>query len=90
VPVPVSGHDNLEDYFVYPIRLGEPLPEIAIPLLPCDPTVPLDLQAVLQRTYDAGPYHREIDYQQDAPVPPLSPAWQSWLRKVFGGSGGSP
>ena len=81
--VSIHHFDNLEDYFVYPIRLNEPLPEIAIPLLPGDPPVPLDLQAVFHRTYDAGPYRREIDYQQDAPVPPLSPAWQSWLRNVL-------
>jgi hypothetical protein len=80
--VSIHHFDNLEDYFVYPIRLNEPLPEIAIPLLPGDPPVPLDLQAVFQRTYDAGPYHREINYRQDTLVPPLGPAWQSWLRKL--------
>jgi len=79
----IHHFDNLEDYFVYPIRLSEALPEIALPLLPGDPPVPLDLQAVFRRTYDAGPYRREINYPQDAPVPPLSPAWQSWLREVL-------
>lgn len=74
--------DNLEDFFVYPVRLNEPLPEIAIPLLPGDPPVAIDLQAVFRRTYDAGPYCREINYQQDQPIPPLSPAWQTWLVQV--------
>ncbi len=73
----------MEDYFVYPIRLDGPLPEIAVPLLPGDAAVPLDLQAVFKRTYDAGPYGREIDYRQDAPVPPLAPAWQTWLQEVL-------
>jgi hypothetical protein len=71
----------LEDYFVYPVRLPEPLPEIAIPLLPGNPPVSLDLQAVFQRTYDAGPYQREIVYQRDAPEPPLNPEQQTWLRE---------
>ena len=75
--------DNLEDYFAYPIRLDEPLPEIAVPLLPGDLAVLLDLQAVFNRTYDAGPYHREIDYHRDAPVPPLGPGWQAWLQKIL-------
>ena len=72
-----------EDFFVYPIRLNQPLPEITIPLLPGDPPQTLDLQAVFQRTYNAGPYHREIDYRQDAPPPPLGQTWQSWLRQVL-------
>jgi hypothetical protein len=81
--VSIHHFDNLEDYFVYPIRLNEALPEIVVPLLPGDVAVPLDLQAVFRRTYDAGPYNREINYRQDAPVPSLSPAWQSWLGEVL-------
>jgi hypothetical protein len=84
--VSIHHFDNMEDYFVYPIRLTEALPEIAIPLLPGDPAVTLDLQAVLNRTYDAGPYRREIDYRQDAPLPPLGPAWQSWLQERLASS----
>jgi hypothetical protein len=84
--VSVHRFDNLEDYFVYPIRLNEPLPEIGIPLLPGDPTVSVDLQAVFQRTYDAGPYRREIDYPRTTPEPPLSAAWEAWLRQVLGGT----
>jgi hypothetical protein len=80
----IHHFDNLEDYFVYPLRLSEPLPEIAVPLLPGDPPVSLDLQAVFHRTYDAGPYRREIDYSQDTPVPPLGPDQQSWLRQLRG------
>jgi hypothetical protein len=79
----VHHFDNLEDYFVYPIRLDEPLPEIAVPLLPGDFPVPVDLQAVLHRTYDAGPYRREIDYRQDAPEPPLNADQQSWLQALL-------
>lgn len=78
--------DNLEDFFVYPISLTHSLPSVSIPLLPGDGAVSLDLQQVIQRTYDAGPYHREIDYQQDTPTPPLSAEQSAWatelLRKV--------
>ncbi len=80
--VSIHHFDNLEDYFVYPIRLNESLPQIALPLLSGDPPVPLDLQAVFQRTYEAGLYRREIDYREHAPAPPLSEAWQVWLREV--------
>jgi hypothetical protein len=81
--VSIHQYDNLEDYFVHPIRLNQPLPEISVPLLPGDPPLPLDLQAVFQRTYEAGPYAREIDYRQDDPQPPLTPQWQPWLGEVL-------
>jgi hypothetical protein len=76
--VSIHHFDNLEDYFVYPLRLPEPLPTIAIPLLPGDPAVSLDLQAVFDRTYDAGPYQREIDYRTAPPAPPLSAEQLAW------------
>ena len=60
--VSVHRFDDFESFFVYPIALEEPLPAIDIPLLPGDPPVTLDLQAVFNRCYDAGPYAREIDY----------------------------
>jgi len=50
----IHQFDNLEDYFVYPIQLAQPLPQICIPLLPGDGEVGLDLQDLFQRTYDAG------------------------------------
>lgn len=81
--VSIHRFDNLEDYFVYPIRFNERLPEIGVPLWPGDGEVGLDLQAVLERTYEAGPYSREIDYAQDAPHPPIPTAWQPWLEAVL-------
>ena len=59
--VSVHRFDDFESFFVYPIALEEPLPAIDIPLLPGDSPVTLDLQAVFNRCYDAGPYAREID-----------------------------
>lgn len=76
--VSIHHFDNLEDYFVYPIQLTEALPEIPIPLSPGDGAVSLNLQAVFERTYAAGPYAREIDYARDTVVPALSPEQQTW------------
>jgi hypothetical protein len=56
-------------YEVWPNTLRQPLPGIRIPLLEGDPDVLLDLQMVFDRCYDAGPYHRRIDYRQDPPSP---------------------
>jgi hypothetical protein len=79
--------DNLEDYFVYPIQLAQVLPVIRVPLLPGDGQVALDLQQVFQRTYEAGPYAREIDYRNDPPLPRLSPEQAVWARHVLSLSG---
>ena len=79
----VHRFDNLEDYFVHPIQLAQPLPRIRIPLLPGDGEVSVDLQDVFQRTYNAGPYHREIDYQRDTLTPPLSAELAAWAAKVL-------
>jgi hypothetical protein len=82
----IHRFDNLEDYFVYPIRLEDRLPEIAIPLLPGDDDVPLDVQSVFNRCYDAGPYRRRVDYAQTEPVPPLDSQRRQWVRQLLGGS----
>jgi hypothetical protein len=79
----VHRFDNLEDYFVYPIRLQDQLPEIAIPLLPGDGDVVVDLQAVFQRSYDTGPYRRRIRYRQTAPVPAVDAERQAWMERLL-------
>jgi hypothetical protein len=79
----VSIHlfDNIEDYFIYPIRLEDPLPEIAIPLLPGDGAVPLDLQAVLDRCYAVGPYSRRVKYDVSRLVPPFPAKQTRWVKQ---------
>jgi hypothetical protein len=54
-----------------------------IPLLPGDPSVPLDLQAIFDRCYDAGPYAREIDYDADLPIPPLTADQAAWAARLL-------
>lgn len=76
----IHRYDNLEDYIVYPILLEDRLPEIAIPLLAAAGDVLLDLQAVFDRCYDAGPYRREVDYRRDEPVPSLTTKQRAWAR----------
>jgi hypothetical protein len=69
-------------YELYPRRLPERLPRIRIPLADDDPDVDLDVQAVVERTYEAGDYRDDTDY--DAPcVPPLPPEDQEWANGVI-------
>jgi hypothetical protein len=77
----IHPFDQVEDYFVYPVRLEESLPEILVPLLPGAVPVPLDLQAVFNRCYDVGAFHYRIDYAGPVPPPPLRPEQEVWIRQ---------
>jgi Protein of unknown function (DUF4058) len=81
--VSIHRYDQPRDYFVYPISLIQHLPQIAIPLLPGDADVPLDLQAVFDRAYEDGPYSREIEYGKDRIVPRLKPEQAAWAADPF-------
>jgi hypothetical protein len=86
--ISVRPFDELDTFHVYPIRLEDRLPPIAIPLLPGDPPVTLDLQVVFDRCYDAGPYAREVRYGTDPVIPPLGPDRTAWAeRTVQAGQG---
>jgi hypothetical protein len=76
----VHRFDRPNEFFVYPIRLEQRLPGIAIPLLPGDPDIPLALQTVFDRAYNAGPYRRAVNYGTDRIVPPLRPEQLEWVK----------
>jgi hypothetical protein len=82
--VSIHRSDRFEDFLVYPIRLPEPLPEIAVPLLPGDPEVPIDLQAVFDRAYDVGPYRRRIRHREIKPTPALPGEYREWAEGLVG------
>lgn len=63
---------------VWFIDLPQPLPRIAIPLLPSDPDVEVHLQAALDETYLEGQYHQVIDYAAECPAP-LPSAVREWV-----------
>jgi hypothetical protein len=82
----VHAFEELEDFVVYPIGLGERLPVVAIPLLPGDPSVSVDLQTLLDRCYDTGLYQRRISYSEPPP-PPLSKEQAAWIEQMLRGKG---
>jgi Protein of unknown function (DUF4058) len=79
----VHRFDRPNDFFVYPIRLEERLPVLAIPLLPGDPDVLLDLQAAFDGAYDAGPFRKRIRYGEDTIKPPLRPEQVQWVQSIL-------
>lgn len=79
----VSRADRRREAEVYPFLLPARLPEIAIPLLPGEGTVALDLQPIFDRSYDAGPYRKRVHYMTDQPVPQLRPDQAEWATRVL-------
>jgi len=71
---------------VYPFGLRDRLPRVAIPLLAGDRPAVLDLQAILDETYEKGGFGRRIDYA-GSPIPPLSVEDQAWAREVVATAG---
>jgi hypothetical protein len=68
-------------FWVYPIRLEDILPEVAVPLLPEAGAVPLDLQAVFDRCYDVGPYERRVQYKLNRLAPPVPAKQARWIKQ---------
>lgn len=66
---------------VWPITFHEPPEPIAIPLLEPDPDIPLDLGLALANIYEQGAFELRIDYRQEPPPPPLTPAEAEWLNE---------
>jgi len=83
----VRRYDRFEEFEVYPILMQQSLPSIAIPLLPADGDIPLDLQAIFQRAYEAGPYARSLDYRTERIEPALSAKQETWMREVLRSAG---
>jgi hypothetical protein len=65
----------------WPLRLQERLPVLPIPLPAPDPDVALDLQAVLNATYDAADYGKYI--YGETPEPPLAIEDEHWVRQFM-------
>ena len=70
------------EFEFYPCVLRKKLPRILIPLAGDDPSLRLDLQAVLARTYDLGSFRDRIDYRKPC-APPLPPEDQAWADELI-------
>jgi hypothetical protein len=70
----------------YRISLRGKLPRVRVPLRGGLPDAVLDIQAVFNQVYDAGPYPDRIDYTT-SPVPPLSTDDDAWADKILRSAG---
>lgn len=86
----VSIHKATEPhrFYLYALTVQQRLPCIFIPLAPDDPKVAvLDLQAVIDRCYEAGAYDDVIDYRQEPSPPSFSQEVLEWIDKLLKGKG---
>lgn len=74
---------------IWPIRLSQRLPVIAIPLRGDDPDTPLDLQEVLATIYERAGYDLTVDYTKE-PNPPLGEEWAEWSNSLLKAKGLRP
>lgn len=72
----VSRYEDRPNVGFWPIGLRERLPVVAVPLAGPDPDAHLDLQSVLDRTYDAAGFG-SYNYSE-TPEPPLTPDAAAW------------
>ncbi len=63
--------------------LRAPLPKVSVPLRPPHEDVSLDLQRVLNETYDRAHYADSMDYTRQAPPPPLKPDDAAWVQQTL-------
>lgn len=71
---------------IWPMPLGQPLPNLPVPLLAPDPDVVLDLNGAIATIYDHAGYDYGIDYHQPPP-PPLSDEEQARVTAILGTGG---
>lgn len=101
-PGPLAGAAGRFDYVVclhrshtagryecWAVNVQERLPRIEVPLTDGHPDVVVDLQAILDRAYDDGPYRRRVDYGAE-PVPPLRAEDAAWADALLKGKGLRP
>jgi hypothetical protein len=79
----VSPMTRRDEFFIYPMHLRSPLPEILIPLLGEDEPPRISLQALFDRAYDSGPYRKQLHYDGRPPPPPLAPEQTDWMQRVL-------
>jgi len=79
--VSVFRKKNAPDVETWPIGLQDPLPIIPIPLKGEFPDATLDLQAILNRVYDAAGYEDYI--YESSPEPPLEGPDLAWAESLL-------
>lgn len=71
---------------IYATTVRQRLPRVAVPLLPGDPDVTLDLGAAFANTWDQGPYPEVLDYDRPPPGK-MAPEDVAWCEQLLAEKG---
>jgi hypothetical protein len=85
--VVVHAFEQSDQFRVYARRIGRKLPLVAVPLLPGDGAVDIDLQSLVDRAYDTGRYERRVKYRVWTPDPALTPEQAAWVDELLKAKG---
>jgi hypothetical protein len=72
--------DRDKRFVLYPRVVRDRLPRVSIPLRPSDQEITLDLQPLVDRTYDVACYADRINYSKPC-IPRLRPDDEAWARE---------
>ena len=67
-------------------RMQDKIPRIGIPYDAAEPTIPIDLQALVYKSYADSKYERRIDYAKPC-IPKLSTEQQLWADEILKSKG---
>lgn len=76
------GRRESDVYEFYPVALRRRLPRVAVPLKTGDADAVLDVQEVVDRSYDISAYAMWLPYEQ-APIPPLNSEDAAWADGIL-------
>lgn len=82
----LSRADRRPKVEIWPIAIDHPLPKVAVPLLPGDADVMLDLQAAFQSVYKIFRYDRATDHS-GPPRVPVADEHVPWVEKCLRDAG---
>jgi hypothetical protein len=78
----VSRSNDRPDADLFRFNLQDPIPDFPVPLRPESPDAIVNLQSILNETYQRGRLDLSIDYSQDL-VPSLSESDRVWVLSRF-------
>lgn len=82
----VTEMSSVPRYHIKPFRLVDRLPTMLIPLDPGVSPIEVDLQPLVDRTYDSGRYSMSTRYDRSCD-PPLTSEQQAWAEAILRESG---
>lgn len=80
--ISLNRAESRRNYELWLVSVRQRLPRIRVPLRNGESDILIDLQSILDRVYEEGPYRRRIDYSCP-PAVPLAPPDDKWADSLL-------